>query len=293
MLLGYSGGPDSKALLYALLECGVKPHLAHVDHGWREESSREAQLLKEEAERLGCPFFSTRLQECTSEEAARSARLSYFSTLMAPYAALLFAHQAEDLAETVLKRIFEGAHLTRLGGMEPVSVQFGMAIWRPLLKALKRELIEFLKSRSLSFFEDPTNANPAYLRSRMRLSLFPFLQEQFGKDMVGNLGLLSERAFELHRFLDRRVASARIERGPWGVFADLNGLEPIEQRHLLQRLAREESIGWNRMELEILLKWVQEGAQSKKIERKQKKIWVDKGRILLFSFSSKGSISSF
>jgi tRNA(Ile)-lysidine synthase len=216
-LLGYSGGPDSKALLYALLECDVKPHLAHVDHGWREESEEEAEMLRKEAVELGCPFFSVRLNNVEkSEDAARRARLSYFFSHFAPYEALLLAHQADDLAETVLKRILEGAHLPNLGGMQPVSSQHELTIWRPLLYVRRSEIIEFLEERGLHPLLDSSNLDTAYLRARMRLEIFPFLNEKFGKETTENLALLSERATELKDYLDRQIASVPIHKGPWG-----------------------------------------------------------------------------
>lgn len=130
LLLGYSGGPDSKALLYALLECDARPHLAHVDHGWREESRAEAEECRAEAIKLGLPFHTIRLDIPKKEDAARIARFSFFQSLYrtGPFQALLLAHQADDLAETVLKRTLEGAHLAFLGGMEAASRQFGMAV---------------------------------------------------------------------------------------------------------------------------------------------------------------------
>ena len=52
VLLGFSGGPDSLALLHLLLECkmDLDLHIAHVDHGWRLESSAEAEQLKSDVE---------------------------------------------------------------------------------------------------------------------------------------------------------------------------------------------------------------------------------------------------
>jgi len=282
-LLGYSGGPDSKALLYALLECDVKPHLAHVDHGWREESGWEAEQLKSEAQQLGCPFLSVKIQVEKSEDAARKARFSFFSSLSSQYQVLLLAHQAEDLAETVLKRIFEGAHLANLGGMQAVSRQYGMTIWRPFLNVKRSQIWEFLNERSLTPLIDSSNFDPAYLRSRMRLEIFPFLNQTFGKEIAENLALLSERATELKAYLDRRVASVPIQKGPWGMRVDLRGLEPIEQRHLLQNIAKEESIVLSRSHLDTLLKWVKELAESKHLVVKTKKIWVDRGRVCWIS----------
>ncbi len=290
LLLGYSGGPDSKALLYALLENGIKPDLAHVDHGWRSESAQEALELQEEAKQLGCPFFSVRLDREKSEDAARKGRFSFFQSL-AGYQALLLAHQAEDLAETVLKRILEGAHLSFLGGMEPISRQGGMTIWRPLLGVRRSEIFSFLEERALKPILDATNNDPNYLRARMRIQIFPFLNEQFGKEILDNLGLLSERAYELKTYLDQQTAQVPVYKGPWGTLVLLEGLKRIEQRHLIQKIAREEGIVIPRETLETLLLWLEKGLFSKAIQVKTKKIWVDKGRIFFFSLDSSSSNS--
>ena len=67
ILLGFSGGPDSKALLHLLLECRslrlpFELHLAHVDHGWRPESKNEADILAKEALQLRLPFHLLTLE---------------------------------------------------------------------------------------------------------------------------------------------------------------------------------------------------------------------------------------
>jgi tRNA(Ile)-lysidine synthase len=286
LLLGYSGGPDSKALLYALLECGVRPHLAHVDHGWREESSFEAESLRQEAEQLGCPFHTVRLQlKGKGEDEARKGRFAFFQTI--GIETLLLAHQADDLAETVLKRVLEGAHLSFLGGMQPVSERYGLAIWRPLLGVRRAEILDYLEERGLKAIIDPSNSDPAYLRARMRLEILP----SFGKEVVPNLVLLSERAAELKAYLDRQVAAAKIHRGPWGTLIELEGLERIEQRHLLQKIAREESVVLTRPVLDTLLDWIKEGQKAKHLILKTKKILVDRGRVCFISLVSKDSIS--
>lgn len=286
LLLGYSGGPDSKALLYALLECGVKPHLAHVDHGWREESGQEALLLAKEAQELGCVFHTICLElKEKKEDEARKARLSYFASLFSEFDALLLAHQADDLAETVLKRVLEGAHLSRLSGMQPVSHQYGMKIFRPFLSLRRSDILEFLEEKNLKPLIDPSNADPIYLRARMRGEILPFLTRSFGKEMTNNLTLLSERSRELSEYLDRKLSHVPIQKGPWGTIVDLQGLEPIEQTHLLQKIARKEGIVFTRDMLKILLS----GKKSASIQLKKRKILLHEGRIWLFSFPSKDS----
>jgi tRNA(Ile)-lysidine synthase len=252
LLLAYSGGPDSKALLYALLEAGIKPHLAHVDHGWREESAREAAELQTEAVELDLPFHSIRLPvrpEKNAEDFCRQERLQYFRKLFDefPFQALLLAHHKDDVAETALKRIFEGAHLSFLGGMTDVSQLLGMTIWRPLLTVRKKELLAYLKAKSKIGLYDKTNDDPVFLRARLRQIVIPQLATTFGKEIVPNLALLSIRAFELKEYLDRKVASIPKLRGEWGVAFDLKGVERIEARHLLKAQIP------SRLQIEVIL----------------------------------------
>jgi tRNA(Ile)-lysidine synthase len=241
LALGFSGGPDSKALLYALLEAGVdKLHLAHVDHGWREESGAEAARLQTEAEKLGLTFHTVRLEKPEGgnwEDASRKKRLAFFRSVYEKTgaAALLLAHTANDLAETVLKRLLEGAHLANFRGMEKVSQFEGMVIWRPFLDVKKEELLRFLEERGLKPLIDPSNVDPSYLRARMRMETLPWLAKSFGKEILDNLNLLSSRSSELKSYLDRQIEGIPISKGPWGSFAELGGLDRIIARHFLQR----------------------------------------------------------
>ncbi|MES2273325.1 MAG: tRNA lysidine(34) synthetase TilS [Chlamydiota bacterium] len=293
LLLGYSGGPDSKALLYALLECGVKElHLAHIDHGWRGESGDEARALSEEADVLGCTFHLACLQRSlkgNQESQAREARLSFFHSLFLkiPFQALLLAHQGDDLAETVLKRVLEGAHLPVLSGMEPVSKWEGMPLWRPMLSLRREEILNFLQQTNLKPLIDPTNFDPSYLRARMRLEILPYLNRTFGKEVQTNLVLLSQRSAELKAYLDRKI-DAKIERGPWGLFVEMSGMERIEQRHLIQKIAHEESFSWQRAILESVLDWIGEKAANKRLKVQSREIFIDRG--ILFILAKKAPL---
>lgn len=185
--------------------------------------------MQAEVEALGLPFRLLRLEGVRSEEEARQARLEWFATLGGEATAL--GHQRDDQAETVLKRVFEGSH--ELGAMRPVSKWGAMTLWRPLLRIPKRELIAWLEERGLSWLEDPTNQNPQYLRSRMRMELIPQL---FGKEVADNLCQLAERAVEFTNYLDRQVAEVPFHRGPLGTWVDLAPLDRVERRHIARRL---------------------------------------------------------
>lgn len=296
LLLGYSGGPDSKALLYALHACkGIALHVAHIDHGWRKESAQQAEELRKEVEGLGHPFYQTTLQgtnTSNAEDRARQERLRFFRSLFEKYSfgALLLAHQADDLAETVLKRALEGAHLSFLYGMEPLSQYEGMQIGRPLLSIRRKQILDFLSEQNLVPIVDPTNEDPAYLRARMRLQMFPFLQTHFGKEVMENLICLSERARELSSFLTDRVKEKEklLQEGPWGSWICLQGLHRIEQRHLLQRMAVQKGKPLPRTILEPMLDALEKNQANWRVRVGSLVLEVDRGKV--FFLTQKGPV---
>ena len=240
VLLGYSGGPDSKALLYLLLDCRrffpFELHLAHVDHGWREESGREALELQKEAERLGLPFHLKTLSpkdfiEGNLEEQGRRLRLQFFSQLYGEKGcqALALGHHADDQAEVVLKRVFEGASLFFLGGLEKERCVQDMNLWRPLLNVPKKTVLEWLEKRQLTFFQDPTNHSLLNLRGKMREEILPALSHAFGKEVAANLCRLGEESQQLKEYFSElnRPILATVRKEGAGYCLDLNPFFPI------------------------------------------------------------------
>lgn len=209
LLLAFSGGPDSRALLELILECKKifprEVHLAHIDHGWRKESAAEAQSLKDLCHSYGLIWHQLTLSKedfsgGNEEDLARQYRYHFFEKVYKEIhaEALFIAHQKEDLAETVLKRIFEGAALYNLGGMRPDSMYRGMRVLRPLLCFPKQDLLDWLHERGVNnYVIDSTNLSQNYLRGRMRVDMFPYLEKVFGKNIVSNLVAISEESYLL------------------------------------------------------------------------------------------------
>ncbi|MCK4935098.1 MAG: tRNA lysidine(34) synthetase TilS, partial [Simkaniaceae bacterium] len=179
LLLGFSGGPDSLALLQLLMEDQKFPplnlHLAHVDHRWRVESEEEAKSLEALAASLNLPFHLHVIENLDTgasnlEDLCRKERLRFFRSLNKTYQfeALILAHHLDDQAETVMKRVFEGSGILHLGGLKSVSQFQEMVIWRPMLSARKEEILHFLEQKGLQAIEDKTNLDTKYLRARMR-----------------------------------------------------------------------------------------------------------------------------
>ena len=211
VLLGYSGGPDSKALLHLLSEArrffSFELHLAHVDHGWREESAEQAMQLKRST---GLPFHLLQLKredfsQGNWEEQGRIQRLHFFSEIYQAIGAqaLMLGHQADDQAEVVLKRVLEGAALSSLSGISSDSQLFGMRVLRPLLGVSKKELLAYLTERQIDYIEDPTNQDPRFLRAKMRQQMFPALEQSFGKEIAGNLCRLGEESEQIKTYFSQ------------------------------------------------------------------------------------------
>lgn len=265
LLLGLSGGPDSMALLHFLLEVknelSFSLHLAHIDHGWRKESQKEAEALKALAKRLDLPFHlhhAAKIKGKDLENQARKQRLAFFFELQKKYLfqAVLLAHHQGDQAETVFKRISEGSGIKGLGGIYPERRQGDLLIWRPLLPLSKEDLYNYIKKKRLSFFEDSTNKDPTYLRSRMREALFPQLEKIFGKKMERNFARLGQTFQEISHYLEIRGKSIKksLISGPFGSYLDLNlDFHPLELKYFFKTIS---SISAN--SLDVLMKLIKE-----------------------------------
>lgn len=221
-VLALSGGPDSMALFGILKKLHVPFVVAHIDHGWRKESQQEAEILQKWVGDV--PFF---LKSCKKsdfkgnlEEAARKARLQYFKEVVNETGAqgVLLAHHADDLAETVLKRILEGASLPHLAPMKKIGQIEGLLVVRPLLDFTKKELKAYLGPTP--YFDDETNLSPQLLRGRLRCDIFPYLARAFGKQIEKPLVAVAREAQLLSDYLQEALAPYQAIKGPLGDYID-------------------------------------------------------------------------
>jgi len=207
LLLALSGGADSLSLFHALRQLEVKFSVAHVNHGLREESHFEEAELQKFAEQAHIPFFLKRLQLHDGpnlEERARLERYQFFETLAKEHSieAVLLGHHADDQGETLLKRLFEGTSLRKWHGILPVTQKNDLTLWRPLLNTRKKVIVAWLKELGIAPFEDWTNTSDKNLRGKLRTTIFPFLSQQFGKEIISPLLQHQQDVLECVDFLD-------------------------------------------------------------------------------------------
>lgn len=215
-LLAVSGGLDSMAMLelFYRTQAVLKSRLVVmcVHHGsttdlemqmYRDSS---AHLVRQQAQSLNIDYVQksidsvqARLQARFSEKPISSEadfrRMRYLllqsvrEQLQLDW--VVTAHHADDLLETQLLRLLRGVGEQGLVAIRP---RRGVLL-RPLLKTSRRQLEAYVKTRSVSWVEDPSNAQVHYLRNWVRKKwLQPLRQEhpEFLQPLVRSLSNISK-----------------------------------------------------------------------------------------------------
>jgi tRNA(Ile)-lysidine synthase len=294
LLLGLSGGADSICLLHLLLiwkkSHPITLHLVHVDHGWREESAKEALELQRMAESYGLAFHTKRLDpskyQGNLENESRRERLEFFTQVAQSVNAqgIVLGHHGDDQAETLLKRILEGAAITQLHGMLPVTTIGSLTIFRPLLNVTKKELLGWLESKEISFFTDETNSDIQYLRAKMRQLIFPFLQSSFGKNCAHNLIEIAEEAAEVKQHVEALLLPnlKKIVVSDLGYLLDVefSGMDPFLLRCLVREVCRRAGFEIQRSECKRIRDALLRGEADVRVARKESTLISDRRRLL-------------
>jgi len=217
LVVGVSAGVDSMVLLHLLNACrhtfNLSLIVAYVNHGIRpKEPEKEADLVREECERLHLPFecgtFNAkefqRVGKFSLQEAARRLRFHFFEQILQKYDAqkIALGHHADDQVETVLLRLMRGAGLQGLKGILPIRE--GKVI-RPLLEVWRHEIEAFASENNIPFLMDSSNLKEDYLRNRLRLSLIPLLEKEYQPNLKEILLRTSANLREENDYLEREA----------------------------------------------------------------------------------------
>jgi tRNA(Ile)-lysidine synthase len=289
LLLGISGGADSLCLLHLFLKWKSKNilHLVHVDHGWRVESKEEAKSLQALAASHGLAFHTKRLDPSAYkgnlENESRKERIAFFTEVarLTNAQGILLGHHADDQAETVLKRLFEGSSLSGLHGILPKTEIGDLTILRPLLKVTKAEILAWLESHDISYFTDKTNSDTKFLRARMREKFFPFLQDIFGKQCARNFVEIAKEAGEIQEHVDTQLASnlKKIIASDLGYLLEIEytGMDRFLCRNLVRKFCKEACFEISRVECERIRDALMQKEANICVEKKGRSVVADRG----------------
>ena len=215
-----SGGPDSVALLDALLRAtkksGMRVVAAHLDHALRPDSGADARFCEELCDRMKVGLRSGRtrpsakaLREGGLEEAARLTRYSFLRRVAREEnaSAIILGHTLDDQAETVLMRLMRGSGSLGLSAMKPWDGE----LLRPLLDTRRDAVMAHISAYRLPYRSDPSNTDTTFIRNRVRHELLPLLAARFNPNIAEALGRTARTLFEEHSAL-REVAAQLLDR---------------------------------------------------------------------------------
>jgi tRNA(Ile)-lysidine synthase len=185
--VAFSGGADSTALVHAA--AATWPgyvHAIHVHHGLQAAADDFARHCQMVCAGLGVPLHEIRVDAAhasgeSPEDAARKARYGALAQTAASLGlrAVLLAQHADDQVETMLLALSRGAGLPGLAAMPASFERSGMRFERPLLHVAAPDIRSWLAAQKIAFIEDPTNADVAFTRNRIRHQVLPALEQAF------------------------------------------------------------------------------------------------------------------
>ncbi len=197
LLVAYSGGPDSAALIHALwrlnkefLHCSLKA--CWINHTLRpaEEMAEEQRLVEHFMDSLSIPLIVVTAQageiEAYKHElgvsggieaAARAFRYEKLHEVAEREQCdrIATAHTQSDVIETLMMRFITGSGIDGLCG---IPEEQGCII-RPFLTVTRNDILEYINAWNIPVSHDSTNQETVYLRNKVRHKLIPVVTEIF------------------------------------------------------------------------------------------------------------------
>jgi len=223
VMLACSGGADSTYLAWAWQAFATslaEPPLATaivINHGCRPESFADAQQAAANLQQLGLEVEVRTLDSVReTENNLRISRYQAFAefALESDSRILLTAHNADDVAETVLLRIMRGTGLRGLSGIpqqRTITLANGqlLQLRRPLLSLRSNEIRSTLSANNITWVEDLTNQDSSYARRNyLRQEILPHLEKISTGDPIKALLRLASEASDRNQSLDELLSSS-------------------------------------------------------------------------------------
>jgi len=255
ILVACSGGPDSLALAsvaaYFARRGRVQGHPVHVaavvvDHQLQAGSGEVAARTVAILEDLGLSPVQLRTVEVAAagfgpEAAARDARHAALEAAAAELdcGAILLGHTLDDQAEQVLLGLARGSGTRSLAGMRPARGK----LLRPFLGLRRSETLEICEVEELEAWHDPSNADPAFARSRTRVEVMPLLEDKLGPGVAESLARTAAILQQDADFLEQLAAESyaglvnRSDDGVWLPEGALRELSPALRFRVIAKAA--------------------------------------------------------
>lgn len=265
VLIGFSGGADSMALLDVLITLGYKCIAAHCNFHLRgDESVRDHEFARMTAREYGIPFKEIEFETTeyaaekgiSIEMACRELRYEWFEELLQVTEAqsIAIAHHQDDSVETFFLNLLRGTGIAGLTGINAINGN----VVRPLSVVSRREIEDYLAVRNIDFITDSTNKEDIYLRNKIRLQLLPMLRDinpNANESILRTMGYLRETD-KIYRHAIHEIRNKIVRIADEDVLISIAGLkQTIAPKSVLFELLREYDVSsimisdiWNSLE---------------------------------------------
>ena len=215
-LLAFSGGVDSSALFFLLLNHKIDFDIAIVNYNTREQSKDEIAYALNLAKEYKKEIFikDVKLENSSNfEKNARDIRYGFFEQIIKEnsYETLITAHQLNDRLEWFLMQLSKGAGLVELFGIREFEEKKDYKIFRPLLNVSKDELENYLKENKIKYFIDSSNIDEKYKRNYFRHNFSDKFLNEFKSGIKNSFSFLESDLNSLNLKLDPLITLEELE----------------------------------------------------------------------------------
>ncbi|WP_175560342.1 tRNA lysidine(34) synthetase TilS [Butyrivibrio sp. YAB3001] len=228
VIVGFSGGADSTALLFCLYELrkilDIKIIAVHINHMIRKEAGNDSDFAESFCKERGIECIVKKIDvprlskewKMTEEEAGRKVRYQAFEEVSKKTGASLIAiaHHQNDVAETLLMNLIRGSGLHGAGAIRPKRDN----VIRPLLCVSRSEIEQYLSEKNQSFCHDATNDDNIHTRNIIRNVIIPVMEKDINTKTTEHLFRVATNFSRADEYIRKQAekayeSSARIRDG--------------------------------------------------------------------------------
>ena len=224
IVVGFSGGPDSTALIQCLYNINLKSDLhfeiiaAHINHGIRENAKLDEEFVNKYCieHNIDLRVIHADVKKVSKElkrgleETGRILRYESFVQIAKEINAkkIAIAHNQKDKIETIVMNALRGSGLSGLRGIEEIQEQDEYVYIRPLLHESRENIEEYLKDQNIVARIDESNFDNTFTRNKIRNIVIPYIEKEFNPNFISSIDRMSNIIKEEDEYLNNITESA-------------------------------------------------------------------------------------